>query len=188
MDNPHQRKKEPQLIRQSILQHAIQLAAEKGVNGVSIQAVADLVGVTKGGVFHHFPNKKKLLEAMVISLLQQLDDVIDRLIADDPQPHGCFTRAYIEITLEKTVYGLEHSWSAISMTMLTDRTFNDYWIEWLGERLTKHQSTDADIELKILRYAADGIWLTAFTEVEDISETKLLKDELIARTYRGIIS
>ncbi len=47
MDNAALAQEEPQLIRQSILQHAIRLAADKGVNGVSIQAVADLVGVTK---------------------------------------------------------------------------------------------------------------------------------------------
>lgn len=184
-ENPHQRKKEPQLIRQSILQHAMRLAAQKGVNGVSIQAVADLVGVTKGGVFHHFPNKQKLLESMVICLLEQLDEVVDRLISEDDQSYGCFTRAYIEITLEKQIHGLQHSWSAISMTMLTDKTFNEYWIEWLNTRLQRHAATDADMELNILRYAADGIWLTAFTEVEDLSETLELKNELIARTYRA---
>ena len=184
MDNPHQRKKEPQLIRQSILQHAIRLAADKGVNGVSIQAVADLVGVTKGGVFHHFSNKQKLLESMIVMLLAQLDEVVDRLIDEDPEPYGRFTRAYIEITLEKQVLGLEHSWSAISMIMLTDRTFNEYWIEWLEKRLARHQDTDNDLELKILRYAADGIWLTAFTEVENLSETMQLKQELIQRSYQ----
>lgn len=183
LENPHQRKKEPQQVRQAILQHAIALAAEKGVNGVSIQAVADLVGVTKGGVFHHFPTKKKLLEAMVTNLLEQLDRVVDQLIATDNQVYGCFTRAYIEVTLEKNIFGLQYSWSAISMTMLTDKTFNDYWIQWLSERLVKHQHTDSDIDLKILRYAADGIWLTAFTEVEDESETQHLKQELIGRSY-----
>lgn len=185
MDNPHQRKKEPQLIRQSILQHTILLAADKGVNGVSIQAVADLVGVTKGGVFHHFSNKQKLLESMIVMLLAQLDEVVDRLIDEDPEPYGRFTRAYIEITLEKQIMGLQQSWSAISMTMLTDKTFNEYWIEWMNSRLERHHQTDSDIELKIVRYAADGIWLTAFTEVEDESETQLLKQELIARTYRA---
>ena len=81
--------------------------------------------------------------------------------------------------------GLQQSWSAISMTMLTDKTFNEFWIEWMKSRLERHHQTDSDIELKIVRYAADGIWLTAFTEVEDESETQLLKQELIARTYRA---
>ena len=182
-DNPHQRKKEPQQVRQAILQNAVSLAAEKGVGGVSIQAVADLVGVTKGGVFHHFPTKQKLLEAMVMHLLEQLDQVIDQLIAADEHRYGCFTRAYIAITLEKDQLGLQHSWSAISMTMLTAKTFNDYWIKWLNGRVMKHQDTDSANELKILRYAADGVWLTAFTGVEDELETQQLKQELTRRSY-----
>ena len=184
MQQASPRKKAPEQVRQSILQHAICLAAEKGVTGVSIQAVADLVGVSKGGVFHHFPNKQKLLEAMVVEQLEQLDRVVDELISQDRDRYGCFTRAYIEITLEKQVLGLEHSWSAISMIMLTDRTFNEYWIEWLDKRLARHQDTDNDLELKILRYAADGIWLTAFTEVENLSETMQLKQELNQRSYQ----
>ena len=184
MQQASPRKKAPEQVRRSILQHAICLAAEKGVTGVSIQAVADLVGVSKGGVFHHFPNKQKLLEAMVVEQLEQLDRVVDELISQDRDRYGCFTRAYIEITLEKQVLGLEHSWSAISMIMLTDRTFNEYWIEWLEKRLARHQDTDKDLELKILRYAADGIWLTAFTEVENLSETMQLKQELIQRSYQ----
>ena len=97
MENAYQRKKEPELIRQKILAHAIQLSADKGVTGVSIQAVADLVGVSKGGVFHHFPSKQKLLEAMVITVLEHLDSVIDQFIQADDCEYGCFTRAYIEV-------------------------------------------------------------------------------------------
>lgn len=178
------RKKAPELVRQSILQHTLTLAAEKGVTGVSIQAVADLVGVSKGGVFHHFPTKQKLLEAMILAQMEHLDAVVEQLIAQDEHSYGCFTRAYIEITLEKQILGLEHSWSAISMIMLTDRTFNEYWIQWLNARLIRHQDTDSDLELKILRFAADGIWLTAFTEVENLSETMQLKQELIQRSHQ----
>ena len=178
------RKKAPEQVRQSILRHAIALAAEKGVTGVSIQAVANLVGVSKGGVFHHFPNKQSLLEAMIVEQLEQLDRVVDQLIAQDQVHYGCFTRAYIKVTLEKQILGLEHSWSAISMIMLTDRTFNEYWIRWLEKRVLQHLETDNDLELKILRYAADGIWLTAFTEVEKLSETMQLKQELIQRSYQ----
>ena len=93
MQQASPRKKAPEQVRQSILQHAICLAAEKGVTGVSIQAVADLVGVSKGGVFHHFPNKQKLLEAMVVEQLEQLDRVVDELISQDRDRYGCFTRA-----------------------------------------------------------------------------------------------
>ena len=62
MQQASPRKKAPEQVRRSILQHAICLAAEKGVTGVSIQAVADLVGVSKGGVFIIFQTNKSYLK------------------------------------------------------------------------------------------------------------------------------
>ncbi len=59
------------------------------------------------------------------------------------------------------------------------KTFNEYWIEWMNSRLERHHQTDSDIKLKIVRYAADRIG-SPLTEVEDESETQLLKQELIA--------
>lgn len=175
-------KKNPEMTRQKILDHAIQLAAEKGVSGVSIQAVADLVGVSKGGVFHHFPNKQKLLEQMIYELLQRLDCFVDRVIAKDPIAQGCFTRAYIEATLDTEPTEVQ-LWSAISMTILTEPVLNNMWMRWYQARLQHHQQTDDHLELKILRYAADGVWLTAFAEIDDPKETEKMKQELIQRSY-----
>lgn len=183
MENPHQRKKEPEVVRKKILDTAIELASQKGVMGVSIQGIADLVGITKGGVFHHFPNKQKLLDAMLVVLFQKLDDVFDVHIKSDPVQYGQFTRAYISITLSKEVEGMGSLWDAISMTMLTDHTFNEHWIDWLDSRVQRHHHTDDDLDLSILRYAADGLWLTTFTDVEKPEEAVKLKAELIQRTY-----
>ena len=80
MNNAYQRKKEPELVRQRILDSAIQLATEKGVASMSIQAVADMAGVTKGGVFHHFANKHLLIENMLQYILMQFDQEVDHQI------------------------------------------------------------------------------------------------------------
>lgn len=183
MDNAHQRKKAPELIRQKIIEHTIQLASEKGVAGVSIQAVADLAGVTKGGVFHHFPSKQKLLEAMVQDVLFRLDVAVDDYMQQDDQSHGCFTRAYIYFTLQTELSGIGTLWSAISMIMLTDHAFNTLWFDWLNARLLKHQQTDSGLELKLLRYTADGVWLNVFVNAENTNEMQIMQKELIQRTY-----
>ncbi|EPF80106.1 TetR/AcrR family transcriptional regulator [Acinetobacter rudis] len=175
-------RKNPEMTRQKILNHTIQLAAEKGVSGVSIQGVADLVGVSKGGVFHHFPNKQKLLEEMIAELLQRLDGFVDQAIAKDPVAQGCFTRAYIEATLQAEPDEVQ-LWSAISMTILTEPVLNNMWMRWYQARLKRHKQTDDHLELKILRYAADGVWLTAFAEIDDPNETEHMKQELIQRSY-----
>ncbi|MDQ8954116.1 TetR/AcrR family transcriptional regulator [Acinetobacter rudis] len=175
-------KKNPEMTRQKILDYTIQLTAEKGVSGVSIQAVADMVGVSKGGVFHHFPTKQNLLEQMIVELLQRLDVFVDHVIAQDPMAHGCFTRAYIQATLPTEMNHVPFG-SAISMAILTEPELNNMWMRWYQSRLRQHQQTDGDLELKILRYAADGVWLTAFADIEDANEIAAMKQQLMQRSY-----
>ena len=33
------------------------------------------------------------------------------------------------------------------------------WDNWLSERLKRHSKTDSRIELRVVRLAADGVWL-----------------------------
>jgi AcrR family transcriptional regulator len=180
--NAYHRKKNPERVKKLIIENAMGLAAEHGVNGVSIQAVATLSGVTKGGVFHHFANKQLLIEAMLEELIQQLDDQISLMMEKDPVQYGRFTRAYIDVTLSSE-FGVDTLWSALSMTVMTDKSFSKKWDRWLKQRLLKHADTDHAIELKILRYAADGVWFVESLAPETQDDYMDLKKELLARTY-----
>ena len=183
MNNAYQRKKEPELVRQRILDSAIQLATEKGVASMSIQAIADMAGVTKGGVFHHFANKHLLIENMLQYILMQFDQEVDHQITQDSQPYGCFTRAYIELTLTNEAFGVHSLWASLSMIMVTEKSFSDLWNNWLAQRLQRHEATDSDIHLKILRYAADGAWFIESLDPKKMDDLLILKEELIQRSY-----
>ena len=121
VENAYQRKKDPEGVKKLILANTMSLVAEHGVNGVSIQSIATRSGVTKGGVFHHFANKQVLIEAMLEELIQQLDQQVSLAIEQDPVTYGCFTRAYIAVTLSSS-FGVNTVWSALSMTLMTDIT------------------------------------------------------------------
>lgn len=45
----YKRKKQPELVQQQILDAAIAIGSEKGLASLTVQAVADRAGVTKGG-------------------------------------------------------------------------------------------------------------------------------------------
>ena len=184
--NAYQRKKQPELVRQKILDGAMQLATEKGVASVSIQAVATLAGVSKGGVFHHFANKQILIESMLLEVLQKFDEEIDRFIAQDPVPYGCFTRAYIEVTLTHESFGVNSLWATLSMILVSDQTFSQLWNQWLAERLIRHQLSDADLNLRVLRYAADGAWFIERFDPGHHQDLAEFKQELIRRTYNDV--
>lgn len=183
MKKIQQSKKDPERIRHLILVSAIELSAQKGVASVSIQAVADAVGITKGGVFHHFPNKQQLLDAMIQYIVQQIDHTTDQLIAQDERSVGCFTRAYIRLAFATHIHDLGDLWSALAMTMLTQETFNHYWAEWLKQKLSLYADVENSPELYFIRLATDGLWLQSITGLLDHTQAEQLQQQLIERTY-----
>ncbi|MFX9061655.1 TetR/AcrR family transcriptional regulator, partial [Acinetobacter baumannii] len=71
------------------------------------------------------------------------------------------------------------AWSALSMTMITEPTFNKIWMEWLKNRLSQHAETDSHPDLELLRLAADGLWLQSITGVIDDEQCSKLEDDLL---------
>lgn len=52
-------------IRRAILDAAINLFAERGYSGTNLQDVADVLGMSRTGLYYHFPSKESLLHALV---------------------------------------------------------------------------------------------------------------------------
>jgi len=53
--------------RSAILSASTQLFAEKGFIGASISDIAELVGLSKSSIYHHFPSKEAIFLALVDS-------------------------------------------------------------------------------------------------------------------------
>ncbi|WP_417691791.1 TetR/AcrR family transcriptional regulator [Roseibium sp.] len=51
--------------RDAILEAALQIVCEKGAGALTIEAVAERAGFSKGGVLYNFPTKEKLTQGMV---------------------------------------------------------------------------------------------------------------------------
>lgn len=171
------------IIKKRIIQQAIILASEKGISGISIQNVAQHCNITKGGVFHHFPNKKILVETMINQIISHLDKAVDGLIKRDNLEYGKFTRAYINCVFLDEFDGLITPWSALSMMLVTDKTFNELWANWLNKNLIKHDKSDNFSELNIIRLAVDGLWLQKVKGVISEQNYLILKNSLLERTY-----
>lgn len=78
MKSGYHRKKEPEKVRAELLKAASDLGAKKGLSSITVQAVADLAGVTKGGLLHHFHSKQDLIAGVFAHSLEHLDAEIDR--------------------------------------------------------------------------------------------------------------
>lgn len=60
------------LTKDEILQHALAIADEHGLEGLTMRRLADAVGVEAASLYHHFPNKDALLDGVVIRMRAEM--------------------------------------------------------------------------------------------------------------------
>ena len=125
---------------------------------VTVNKVSELGDVTKGAFFHHFDSKETLVTELMQMLLTRLDKQFDRLIAEEENSNGCFTRAYIRAAFSEGA-AERKIWGALLSLMASKDQVGWVWDNWLSERLKRHSKTDSRIELRVVRLAADGVWL-----------------------------
>lgn len=154
MTDAHRRKKNPELVRMQLIESARKLALENGLGSVGVDAVATDAGVTKGGLFHHFPNKQALIDAVFQHMLDEFDADLNARMTADPDPYGRFTRAYVLSVFE---VGADAQWGPLWMATLTDPQLRQMWGAWFNAQLAVYG--EYDLQLENARFAADGIWL-----------------------------
>jgi AcrR family transcriptional regulator len=63
--------------RERILAAAAELARNAGPGSLSLDAIAHLAGVSKGGLLYNFPSKAKLLQGLVQKHLDEMEAALD---------------------------------------------------------------------------------------------------------------
>ena len=71
-----------------ILTTALDLFAQHGISGTSLQMIADAVGVTKAAVYHQFNTKEEIVIASVEMELARLGPALDTAEADHQHPRS----------------------------------------------------------------------------------------------------
>lgn len=183
--NAHKRKKQPELVRRALLDEAARITLEQGLSKVTFQAVADAVGVTKGGVMHHFATKDALILEVFYDAMAKFEAEVNAAMAKDSVSYGSFTRAYIDATISLGEKGQAefNSQATLYVLMLGDRMLRERWAEWSNEQLKKYAATDNSETLCMVRLVADGIWLSDFSGI-DISDKASIRERLINMTQQ----
>ncbi|WAS91313.1 TetR/AcrR family transcriptional regulator [Nannocystis punicea] len=63
--------------RSRLLDTALKLFSEHGVEGTSLQMIADELGVTKAAVYYYFKTKDEIAEAVAAPTLHELEQIIE---------------------------------------------------------------------------------------------------------------
>ena len=59
-----------------ILQTAVDLFGEHGIDGTSLQMIADALGVTKGAVYYHYKTKHNIVRAVYADALDEVEAAV----------------------------------------------------------------------------------------------------------------
>jgi TetR/AcrR family transcriptional regulator, cholesterol catabolism regulator len=85
--------------RGRILEEAAAQFAQEGYEGTSMDDIAESVGVTKAGVYHYFPNKKEIYDAIIVNTLEGLLRSVSAAIGQARDPEDAlstFMRAHAD--------------------------------------------------------------------------------------------
>jgi len=101
-----------------ILEAAIQLTSEAGIQKLTIRNVAAAVGVTEPALYRHFSNKHELL----VAILEYLEQKIAHNFIGFVQPTGSPSEQF-RLFLENLFTELEQN-KAFSLLLFAEETFN----------------------------------------------------------------
>jgi AcrR family transcriptional regulator len=167
--------------REALLDAAESVLFEHGTQALTLAAVADRAGVSKGGLLYHFPTKEALVKAMVARVIEEFDGLIASY--DDGTP-GSYTRAYVEATFE--ILGGEarayRRWSAITAAAADPEQaepLNEAMRRWHGRDPADDPDPGA---AQVVRLAAEGLWevVSHAPELYDGEQLEALKRRLLA--------
>lgn len=144
--------------RIALLQAANRVVLREGSNALTLEAVAREAGVSKGGLLYHFHTKEELVSAMVENLAQSADESMRQLQAEDPEPHGSWARAFINVCRES------NETDTISAAIIPAAASNPALLDPLRRMYEAWQKKlDEDLgdtgPSTVIRLALDGLWL-----------------------------
>jgi TetR/AcrR family transcriptional regulator, tetracycline repressor protein len=105
------------LTKAAIVQAALDLLDEAGMDGLTVRALASRLGVQAPALYWHVRNKQALLDEMATWIWRQVGDVMSALPADLPWHEVMATYA---VTVRRELLGHRDGAKAFSGTTLTD--------------------------------------------------------------------
>ncbi|MGX1123514.1 TetR family transcriptional regulator [Pseudomonas sp. HLS-6 TE3448] len=91
-------KEEAQETRSQILEAAEKAFYKRGVARTTLADIAELAGVTRGAIYWHFNNKAELVQAMLDTLREPLDELARASESEEEaDPLGCMRKLLIQL-------------------------------------------------------------------------------------------
>ncbi|MBW4559271.1 MAG: TetR/AcrR family transcriptional regulator [Trichormus sp. ATA11-4-KO1] len=153
--------------RELLLRSASQVVIDEGVEALTLDAVAQKAGFSKGGLLYHFPSKDALMQGMVEQLIQDFETALQAEYDQDdaPETPGQWVRAYIRASLQISKQSLALIAKLSSIAANSPHLFESahtYQQQW-QQRIATDGLDQTQAALILL--ASDGLWLSEMFHV-----------------------
>ena len=171
--------------RERILSAAANVIIEQGAVKMTLEAVAEGAGVSKGGLLYHFPSKDALIEGMIEAMVQGLADRIRTAYEQDDvgTNQGRWLRALTRANFQSEDQDISAGLTAAVLLKPELLEANRQAYE-SRQALIEQDGVDP-VTANIIRLVGDGIWfseLMGFAPPREPLKTQIMEKLLSLTT------
>jgi AcrR family transcriptional regulator len=155
------RREKQQRTRKSLLHAAAQMFCKRGLEGTSIDEVAQAAGYTKGAFYANFKSKEELFLVMLDENFSEELDRLDKLLAGTHEPHEEALAAAADFIQLAT----DEEWHKLSFEFLAYAARNE---EFRQELATRHRAMRERMA-KVFARRKSGFGAEPALSIEDIT-------------------
>jgi AcrR family transcriptional regulator len=146
--------------RDLVLEACSRILRQEGLTNLTLEAVAEEAGLSKGGLLYHFPNKESLIEALFEYHNFKFETRLQALADEEGDTPGAWLRAYAKASIEQitdannaslysSLFAAEERYA--SAHALMRRKYVDWQQKVENSGLDPARAT-------LVRLAVDGLW------------------------------
>ena len=171
--------------RHRILAAAREFVLLEGAHKLTLDAVVQQAGVSKGSLLYHFPTKEALIQAMLEEMLEELDRAVTSRAGQQPTRRELLL-AYMDALFEaSTPQRREHTTPLLAAAANAPQLLGlvTEWLRRWEERLTSAGALPPAAKLALR--AAHGCWLAATLGLQDAGRAEDLPE--VARALLALV-
>lgn len=161
--------------REKILAAAGELAESVGPGNLSLDAVAQKAGVSKGGLLYNFPTKAKLMQGLVEEYLKNFEQGLAARVSGDNNRPSNSLAAYIELSAEECKHN-QHSAAGVLAALTEDPDFLNPVRDFKRQLLDRLKAESPDT----------AKLMVAFLVIEGLRSMKLFDMDILHEDERNM--
>lgn len=155
-----------------ILNAASKIVNQQGIFNLTLEAVAEEAGFSKGGLLYHYPSKEALLKGMVEHLASNYDEKVKGDMHQQSDKPGKWIRSYVNVTFNETAENKHKNATLLAAKAVDAELLDPVRVVYEGWKNDMANDHIDPIKAAVIQLAADGIWLSELFDINRMDEKR----------------